>query len=88
MVIIIKKIYYNEYNSQMGTLIDVENPIEYSKHPIKGSKNIYIDKLLMNYKTMLQKDKKYYIICSKGNLSKRAVAILEFYGYDVTQVIK
>ena len=84
----IKKIYYHNYNPNLGILIDVENPIEYKKHPIKGSINIYIDKLLMNYKTLLSKDKRYYIICSKGNLSKKAVAILEYYNYDVTQVIK
>ena len=32
--------------------------------------------------------KKYFIICSKGSLSKRVVAMLEYLGYDVTQVIR
>ena len=88
MVIIIKRIYYKNYNPNLGILIDVENPANYKKNPIKWSINIYKDKLLLNYKTLLTKSKKYYIICSKGNLSRNVVAILEFYGYDVTQVIK
>ena len=31
--------------------------------------------------------KKYFIICNKGFLSKKAVSMLEYFGYDVTQVI-
>ena len=42
----------------------------------------------MNYKTMLDKNKKYYIICNKGTLSRKVVNMLEYLGYDVTQVIK
>ena len=84
----LKRIYYSEYNSKLGKLIDVESPLNYQMNPIKDSINIYADKLLMNYKSILKKDKKYYIICSKGNLSKRVVAMLEFYGYNVTQVLK
>ncbi len=41
----------------------------------------------MNYKTLLNKNTKYFIICDKGHKSKQAVRILEFYGYDVTYVI-
>ena len=42
----------------------------------------------MNYKILLNKNEKYYIICNKGTLSKRVVAMLEYLGYDVTQVVK
>ena len=71
----------------MGILIDVRNPIDHENNPILGSINIYVDKLLMNYKTLLDPNKKYYIICDKGVLSRKVVAILEYYGYNVTQVI-
>ncbi len=82
-----KRIKYNEYNSNMGILIDVQHPLDYKDNPSNGI-NIYADKLLMNYKELLDYNKKYYIVCNKGKLSKRVVAMLEYYGYDVTQVIK
>ena len=71
----------------MGILIDVRNPNDANNKPINGSINIYADKLLMNYKTLLDPNKKYFIICDKGVLSRKVVAILEYYGYNVTQVI-
>lgn len=83
-----KKIRYNEYNPTMGILIDVQHPLDYKENPTPNSKNMYADKLLMNYKTVLDKNKKYYIICNKGTLSQRVVAMLEYLGYDVTQVIR
>ncbi len=83
-----KKIMYNEYNPSLGILIDVQHPIDYKENPTSNSINVYADKLLMNYKTMLDKNKKYYIICNKGTLSRKVVNMLEYLGYDVTQVIK
>lgn len=83
-----KRIKLNDYNPSMGILIDVKHPLDYKDDPTAGSINIYADKLLMNYKLLLDINKKYYIICSKGTLSRRVVAYLEYLGYDVTQVIK
>lgn len=80
-----KKININEYNPSMGILIDVQHPEDYKTNPLSNI-NIYADKLLMNYKSMLDYSKKYYIICGKGVLSKRVVTMLEFFGYNVTQV--
>ena len=85
---VMKKIMYNEYNPSLGILIDVQHPIDYKENPTSNSINVYADKLLMNYKTMLDKSKKYYIICNKGTLSRKVVNMLEYLGYDVTQVIK
>ena len=82
-----KRIKLSDYNSNMGILIDVRNPEDYKNNPNLGSINIYADKLLMNYKSILDHNKKYYIICDKGVLSRKVVAILEYYGYNVTQVI-
>lgn len=79
---------FSEYNPSMGILIDVQHPLDYKENPTPNSKNMYADKLLMNYKTVLDKNKKYYIICNKGTLSRKVVAMLEYLGYDVTQVIK
>lgn len=87
MVIIIKSINENDYNPNMGILIDVKNPVQYKEKHNPYSINIYYDKLMMNHSTLLDKNKKYYIICDKGHKSKQAVRILSFYGYDVTYVI-
>lgn len=88
MVVKMKRIKLSEANFQNGILIDVQHPEDYLKHPTPGSINIYADKLLLNYKSLLNKTKRYYIVCNKGYLSRKVVSVLEFYGYDVMQVIK
>ena len=50
--------------------------------------NIPYQKLMLNYDKYLDKNKKYFITCSKGIHSHRACALLEYLGYDVTQVLK
>ena len=82
-----KIINEKDYNKEMGILIDVRDPISYKNNHNIDSINVYYDRLLLNHNTLLDKNKKYFIICDKGNKSKRAVRILEFYGYDVTYVI-
>ncbi len=82
-----KSINESDYHKEMGVLIDVRHPLSYNEHHHPDSINIYYDTLIMNYKTMLNKNTKYFIICDKGHKSKQAVRILEFYGYDVTYVI-
>lgn len=82
-----KFINEREYSPHMGILIDVKDPISYKEKHNPYSINIYYDKLIMNHKTLLDKNKKYFIICDKGRKSKQAVRILSFYGYDVTYVI-
>lgn len=82
-----KRIKLNEYNPDMGVLIDVQHPEDYMKNPTLGSINIYADKLLLNSKFYLDFSKKYYIICNNGFLSQRVVAYLEYLGYNVTQVL-
>jgi len=81
-----KRIKIDEFKSYMGTLIDVRNPVSYKEdhHPL--SINIYYDTLLLHYKDLLNKEEKYFIVCKNGHKSKKAVSILEYYGYDVTQV--
>ena len=82
-----KTINESNYHKSMGILIDVKDPVSYKLKHHKDSINITYDKLLLNHELLLNKNNKYYIICEKGNKSKQAVKILEFYGYDVTYVI-
>ena len=88
MVNMMKRIDLRIYDSSMGTLIDVSDPETYKEKMVPGSVNIPYQKLLLNYKELLNKNQKYYIMCSKGIHSRQVVSILEFYGYDVTQVVR
>ena len=83
-----KRIDLNVYDPSMGMLIDVSDELTFKQHKIPGSVNIPYEKLLLHYKELLHKGQKYYIICLKGIHSRKVVSILEFYGYDVTQVIR
>lgn len=83
-----KRIDLNVYDKSMGTLIDVSDEITFKRNPYPGSVNIPYEKLLLNYKELLNKNQKYYIMCLKGIHSRKVVSILEFYGYDVTQVTR
>ena len=56
-----KVINYKDYNPSMGTLIDIRDPLSAKEKPFSNSTNIYYEKLLMNYKTLLDKNKRYYI---------------------------
>lgn len=81
-----KRISIRDYHEGLGTLIDLSDPITYEQRKRPGSINLTYDKLMLYYQTYLKKNESYYILCTKGIHSKRAVAILEYYGYDVTQV--
>ena len=81
-----KTIKLSEYQPLMGKLIDVRDKLSYKENPITNSVNIPYETLLLNYKEYLDKNKPYYIICKSGIKSRKAVRILEFYGYNVTQV--
>lgn len=83
LVMYVKKILLKDYNKSMGDFIDVN----YNDSKIQeGAIHIPYEKLLINYKELLDKNKKYFIYCNGGIKSKKAVNILEFYGYDVTFV--
>lgn len=75
-----------EYQDYMGTLIDLGDASVYQKRKRANSINVSYDQLMLHYQEYLKKGVPYYILCTKGIHSKRAVAILEYYGYDVTQV--
>lgn len=83
-----KRIKLSEYNKNLGTLIDIEDEYTYSKNPTPLSINIPYQKLAYHYRDYLDKNKSYYIICSGGQKSRKLVNVLEFYGYNVTQVYK
>ena len=79
-----KKILLSDYRENMGIFIEINNIYN---NVVKNSLHIPYDTLLVNYKELLDKNKKYYIYCKSGIKSKKAVNILNYYGYDVTLVI-
>ena len=81
-----KRLNIKDYYKNMGTLIDIQHPLDYEVFHHPDSINIPYEKLMLNYKTLLDKNKRYFIVCNKGTKSRKAVSILEYYGYDVTQM--
>jgi rhodanese-related sulfurtransferase len=78
-----KKILLSEYDESMGIFIEIN---ENYHNVVKNSIHIPYENLLINYKELLDKSKKYYIYCKGGIKSRKVVNILSFYGYDVTLV--
>ncbi len=82
-----KRMSLKNYDISMGELIDLSNPLDYLEKHDARAVSIPYQKLMMNYDKYLTKDKAYYLICSKGMHSSKAVMMLEYLGYDVTQVV-
>ncbi len=83
-----KRISINEYDKTLGTLIDLSSMQDFLIHHHKDAVNIPYQKFMLYYDRYLKKDAPYYFICSKGIHSGRVVSMLEYFGYDVTQVVQ
>ena len=83
-----KTINISDYNVSMGVLIDIRDKNISIIKPIKNAINIPYKDLIFNHNKYLNKTNTYYIICEKGNLSKKACNILNVYGYKVVNVVK
>ena len=68
-----KRLNINEYSKSMGELIDLQHPRDYQIYHHPDSINIPYDKLMLNYKALLDKNKSYYLVCNKGTKSRKAV---------------
>jgi len=63
-----KRISIQEYNENMGTLIDLSDPKTYAARKRKGSLNFTYEKFMLHYQEYLDKKKPYYILCTKGKV--------------------
>ena len=83
-----KRIKVSEYNKSMGTLFDLSSPetFLFEHHP--DAVNFPYQKFMLYYDQYLKKDTPYFFICQKGLHSQRVVSMLEYFGYNVTQVVK
>lgn len=82
-----KRIHIKEYNKNMGTLIDLSSTESFLLHHHPDAINIPYHKFMLYYDKYLKKDTSYYFVCSKGLHSNKVVSMLEYFGYDVTQII-
>ena len=82
-----KRINIKEYNTYLGTLIDLESKDNYQIKHINGAINIPYEILLYNKDKLLDKNKAYYLYCKGGYKSRMTTNLLEAYGYNVTQVL-
>ena len=82
-----KKIQLKDYDESYGIFVDLEN-VENKGYEYKNEMKVSYEKLLIDHSELLNKECKYYIYCFAGVRSKKAVNILEFYGYDVTWVYR
>ncbi len=64
-------------------IIDVQDSYNFKLNHLNNSVNIPYDKLMENYRVYLNKNERYYIYCKSGKLSKRAVMVLSYLGYNV-----
>jgi len=83
-----EKIYLEEYQKEMGILIDISDSEDYVENITLESINIPYNKLLYHHRELLDKDHKYYFCCLKGIKSKKIANILEAYGYNVGHILK
>ena len=82
-----KRIMIGEYNKSMGTLIDLSGQQDFILNHHPDAINIPYQKFMLYYDKYLKKKEPYYFICSKGLHSGKVVRMLEYFGYDVTQVV-
>ncbi len=68
-------------------IIDIRENYLYNLGKIPNAINIPMNFLIMNPKNYLDKDKTYYIYCSKGLTSKMVCVDLINKGYDVINII-
>ena len=71
-----------DINSDYFNIIDIRDENDYNISHLLNSENITLYNLLANYKKILDKNKKYLIICKYGLASQKVVNILNNNGYN------
>lgn len=70
-----------------ANIIDIRTKESYNNRHINGSVNIFVNELYLRPEKYLQKGKKYYIYCQRGNSSKRLCQFLMLKGYNAVNII-
>ena len=77
--------FYQLYQKESLSVLDVREVEEFEALPLEGAFNLHLSELADNYK-QLDKDNLYYVICKSGMRSARACQFLAEQGYEVINV--
>ena len=77
--------FYQLYQNEQLSLVDVREVEEFETLHLEGAQNLPLSQLTDIY-DQLDKDLLYYVICKSGMRSARACQFLAEQGYDVINV--
>lgn len=77
--------FYQLYQNEQLSLVDVREAEEFETLHLEGARNLPLSQLADTYE-QLDKDQLYYVICKSGMRSARACQFLAEQGYDVINV--
>ena len=77
--------FYQLYQNEQLSLVDVREVEEFEALHLEGARNFPLSQLADTYK-QLDKDQLYYVICKSGMRSARACKFLAEQGYEVINV--
>ena len=77
--------FYQLYQNEQLSLVDVREVEEFQMLHLEGAQNLPLSQLADTY-NQLDKDLLYYVICKSGMRSARACQFLAEQGYDVINV--
>lgn len=77
--------FYQLYQNEQLSLVDVREVEEFEALHLEGARNFPLSQLADTYK-QLEKDQLYYVICKSGMRSARACQFLTEQGYEVINV--
>ena len=77
--------FYQLYQNDQLSLVDVREVEEFKTLHLEGARNLPLSQLADTYE-QLDKDRLYYVICKAGMRSSRACQFLSEQGYDVINV--
>ena len=77
--------FYQLYQNEQLSLVDVREVEEFEAFHLEGARNFPLSQLADTYE-QLDKDNLYYVICKSGMRSARACQFLAEQGYEVINV--
>ena len=77
--------FYQLYQNEQLSLVDVREVEEFETLHLEGAQNLPLSQLADIY-DQLDKDQLHYVICKSGMRSARACQFLEEHGYKVINV--
>ena len=78
-------VFYELYQNEQLSLVDVREVEEFQTLHLEGAQNLPLSQLTDTY-DQLDKDLLHYVICKSGMRSARACQFLAEQGYDVINV--